>query len=128
VDSADPDDEKVRALLARAGDQPGPPLGFTSTTIARRGRRIRLLRWGGAAAGALVVLAGAGLSVLLLAHRPAEPAAPPLPTPATTPAVTTTTVTTTPTGTGAADRTTTTSHHFTATTTTTWLTGDPTST
>lgn len=126
----DSDDEKVRALLARAGDQPGPPLGFTSTTIARRGRRIRLLRWGGAAAGALVVLAGAGLSVLLLANRPAEPAAPPPPTPATTPAVTTTTVTTTPTGTpdGTEGGTTTTSRHFTATTTTTWLTGDPTST
>jgi hypothetical protein len=114
----DSDDEKVRALLARAGEQPGPPLGFTPATIARRGRRIRLLRWGGSVAGIVVVLAGASLSVLLLANRPAEPASPP-PPPATT---TTTTVTTTDRPTS----TTTTSH--TPTGTTTWMPGDPTST
>jgi hypothetical protein len=120
MDSADSDDDKVRALLARAGEQPGPPLGFTPTTIARRGRRIRLLRWGGGIAGVLVVLAGASLSVLLLANRPAQPASRP-PTP---PAATTTTTATTTGSPG----TTTTSQHVTDTTTTTSLPGDPTPT
>jgi hypothetical protein len=119
VDSADSDDDKVRALLARAGEQAGPPLGFTPTTIARRGRRIRLLRWGGGVAGIVVVLAGATLSVFLLNTRPVEPASPPPSPAATTTTTTTTTVPDVP--------TTTTSHHLTGTTTT-WLTGDPTAT
>ncbi|MEV6610432.1 hypothetical protein [Kutzneria sp. NPDC051319] len=82
------DDEKVRALLARAGDQAGPPLGFTPTTIARRGRRIRMLRWGSGVAGVVVVFAGVTVSLLLVSGgRPVEPASPP--PPATTIATTT---------------------------------------
>jgi hypothetical protein len=130
MDSADSDDDKVRALLARAGEQPGPPLGFTPTTIARRGRRIRLLRWGGGIAGVLVVLAGASLSVLLLANRPAQPASrPPTPPAATTTTTATPTGTTTTTATTTGSPgTTTTSQHVTDTTTTTSLPGDPTPT
>jgi hypothetical protein len=86
----DQDDEKVRALLARAGDQPGPPLGFTSATIARRGRRIRAARWGAGVAGVVVVVAGVTVSLLLVNTRPVQPASPP-PPPATTVTVTTTT-------------------------------------
>lgn len=90
------DDEKVRALLARAGEQPGPPLGFTPATIARRGRRIRLVRWGAGVTGVAVVLAGATLSLLLVTSRQVEPASPP-PHPAPSPTVTTTVDPTTPT-------------------------------
>ncbi|GAA3432897.1 hypothetical protein [Kutzneria kofuensis] len=90
------DDEKVRALLARAGDQPGPPLGFTPAAIARRGRRIRLVRWGAGVTGVVVVLAGVTLSLLLVTSRPVEPASPPSP-PAPTSTVTTTVDATTPT-------------------------------
>jgi len=108
----DTDDERVRALLARAGE-PGPPLGFTSATIARRGRRIRLMRWGAGVAGVVAVAAGVTVSLLLVANRPIQPASTPPPPAAT---VTTTTLapltTTTP-----PDSTT--SHQFTPTTGTT---------
>jgi hypothetical protein len=99
----DPDDERMRALLARA-DEPGPPLGFTAATIARRGRRIRLLRWGAGVGGVVLVAAGVTVSLLLVANRPIQPASTP------PPPVATTTTTDTP-------LTTTTSPHFEATTT-----------
>ncbi|MFC0435193.1 hypothetical protein [Kutzneria buriramensis] len=85
----DPDDERVRALLAKAGEQPGPPLGLTSDAIVRRGRRIRLIRWGSAVAGVAVVIAGVTVSLLLVTAKPVPPASPPH-LPSATPVTTTT--------------------------------------
>ncbi|QUQ62400.1 hypothetical protein [Kutzneria sp. CA-103260] len=101
----DTDDERMRALLART-DEPGPPLGFTAATIARRGRRIRLLRWGAGVGGVVVVAAGVTVSLLLVTNRPVQPASPP-------PVANTVTTTTTTT---LAPLTTTTSRHFGPTT------------
>jgi hypothetical protein len=105
------DDDQMKALFTTVGAQPGPPLGFTADTIARRGRRIRLARWGAGAAASLVVAAALTVTVALTSNRDMEPGTPPLPgpqitttdTPTATPdipttdeAPTTTTTTTTP--------------------------------
>jgi hypothetical protein len=68
------EDERIRALLAKAGDLPGPPLGLTSAAVVRRGRRIRRLRWGVSIAGVFVVSAGFAVSMLLAPARPVQPA------------------------------------------------------
>ncbi|GAB1508347.1 hypothetical protein [Actinophytocola sp. KF-1] len=88
------DDEQMRALFTAVGEQPGPPLGFTADGIARRGRRIRLARWGAGAAASLVVAAALTVTVALTANREVEPGSP-LPAP---PELTTTDVPTTPRG------------------------------
>lgn len=104
------DDEQMRALFTTVGEQPGPPLGFTADGIARRGRRIRLARWGAGAAASLVVAGALTVTVALTANRDVAPGSP-LPAP---PEVTTTDVpTTTP------DVPTTTEHTSETTTTTT---------
>ncbi len=86
------DDEQMRALFNAVGEQPGPPLGFTADGIARRGRRIRLARWGAGAAASLVVAGALTVTIALSANRNVEPGSPPAP-----PEVTTTDVPTTPT-------------------------------
>ena len=85
------DDEQMRALFSAVGEQPGPPLGFTADGIARRGRRIRLARWGAGAAASLVVAGALTVTIALSANRNVEPGSPP-PAP---PEVTTTDVPTT---------------------------------
>lgn len=99
------DDERMKELLARVGDQPGPALGFTADGIARRSRRIRLARWGASVAAALVVAGAITTTVVLTANRDVEPATPPTitktedtpATPTTTDFPTTTTTTSDPT-------------------------------
>jgi hypothetical protein len=103
------DDEQMRALFGAVGEQPGPPLGFTADGIARRGRRIRLARWGAGAAASLVVAGALTVTIALSAIREVEPGSPP-PAP---PEVTTTDALTTP------DIPTTTTPTATETTTTT---------
>jgi hypothetical protein len=96
------DDEQMRALFTTVGEQPGPPLGFTADGIARRGRRIRLARWGAGVGASLVVAAALTATIALTANRPVEPGTP-LPGPEitttdvpATPDIPTTTTTTTP--------------------------------
>lgn len=72
------DDDRMRALLAEAGGQQGPPMGISADGIARRGRRIRLARWGAAVTGGLAVAAVITVSVALAANRHVEPATPPV--------------------------------------------------
>src|SRR5690349_826206 len=86
----DDDDDRMKALFTTVGAQPGPPLGFSAATIARRGRRIRLARWGAGAAASLVVAGALTTAVALTSNREVEPATPqPLPTLTTdTPTVT----------------------------------------
>jgi hypothetical protein len=99
------DDERMKELLAQVGDQPGPALGFTADGIARRGRRIRLARWGAGVAAGLVVAAAITTTVVLTANRDVEPATPPTitqtedtsDTPTTTDVPTATTTTSAPT-------------------------------
>jgi hypothetical protein len=101
------DDERMRELLSRVGEQPGPALGFTADGIARRCRRIRLARWSAGVAAGLVAAAAITTTVALTANRDVEPATPPNitktedtpATPTTTdfPTTTTTTTTTNPT-------------------------------
>ncbi len=86
------DDEQMRALFTTVGEQPGPPLGFTADGIARRGRRIRLARWGAGAAASLVVAGALTVTIALTANREMAPGdQPPAP-----PEMTTTDVLTTP--------------------------------
>lgn len=89
----DHEDEQLKALFTTVGEQPGPPLGFTADGIARRGRRLRLARWGAGAAASLVVAAAITTTIALTANRSVEPGSP-LPDPGTT----TTGVPTTPEG------------------------------
>ena len=93
------DDEQMRALFTAVGEQPGPPLGFTADGVARRGRRIRLARWGAGAAASLVVAGALTVTIALTAQREVEPGDRPAPppevtttdVPTTTPEVPTTT-------------------------------------
>ena len=103
------DDDQMKALFTTVGAQPGPPLGFTADSIARRGRRIRLARWGAGAAASLVVAGALTVTVALTSNRDMEPgtplpgpeitttdtptATPDLPTTDETPTTTTTTTT-----------------------------------
>ena len=103
------DDEQMRALFTTIGEQPGPPLGFTADGIARRGRRIRLARWGAGAAASLVVAGALTVTIALTANREMPPGDRPAPPPE----VTTTDVLTTP------DVATTTEYTTSETTTTT---------
>lgn len=96
------EDEQMKALFTTVGEQPGPPLGFTADGIARRGRRIRLARWGAGAAASLVVAAAITTTIALSAKRDVEPGTPPpqpeittTDVPTTTPDVPTTTEDTT---------------------------------
>jgi hypothetical protein len=104
------DDEQMKALFTTVGEQPGPPLGFTADGIARRGRRIRLARWGAGVGASLVVAAALTTTIALTANREVEPG-----TPLPGPEITTTDVPTTPDG----PVTTTTTTTSTTTTTTT---------
>jgi hypothetical protein len=96
------EDEQLKAIFGEVGGQPGPPLGLTADGIARRGRRIRLARWGAGVAASLVVAAAITTTIALTAHREVEPATPPAPeftttdVPTTTTTPTTLTTTTTP--------------------------------
>jgi hypothetical protein len=98
------EDEQMKALLANVGEQPGPPLGFTADGIARRSRRIRLVRWGAGVAAGVVAAAAITTTVIITTSREVVPATPPSVTPTVTPTgvpTTTdvpTTTTTTPTG------------------------------
>lgn len=99
----DHEDERLKALLTTVGEQPGPPLGFTADGIARRGRRVRLARWGAGVAAGLVAAGTITTAVVLAANpdlRPGTPPPPPItstgvPTTPDDPATTKTTVTTT---------------------------------
>jgi hypothetical protein len=102
------EDDQMKALFTTVGEQPGPPLGFTADGIARRGRRIRLARWGAGVGASLVVAAALTTTIALTANREVEPATPPPPPEITTtdvpttpeePVTTTTTTTTVPPGT-----------------------------
>jgi hypothetical protein len=108
----DDDDQQMRALFTTVGEQPGPPLGFTAEGIARRGRRIRLARWGAGAAASLVVAGALTVTVALTADRGVQPGNQPPPPPE----VTTTDVPTTP---GVPTTTDVTATEFTTGTTTT---------
>lgn len=117
------EDEQMRALFTTVGEQPGPPLGFTADGIARRGRRIRVARWGAGVAASLVVAGALTTTIALTADRDVRPGTPPAPeitttdVPTTTPGVPTTTGFTTIT-----DVTTTTTTTTTTTVTTTTIT------
>jgi hypothetical protein len=101
----DHEDEQLKALFTTAGEQPGPPLGFTADGIVRRGRRVRMTRWAAGAAASLVVAGALTTTIALTANRDERPGGPaPAPqltttdAPATTPETTTTTTTPTTTG------------------------------
>jgi cytoskeletal protein RodZ len=85
------DDEQMKALFTTVGEQPGPPLGFTADGIARRGRRIRLARWGAGVGASLVVAGAITTTIALTANRSVEPG-----TQLPGPEITTTDVPTTP--------------------------------
>ncbi|MFC4853126.1 hypothetical protein [Actinophytocola glycyrrhizae] len=75
----DHEDDRLKALFTSVGEQPGPPLGFTADGIARRGRRIRLARWGAGAAASAVVAAAITTTIALTANRDLQPGTPPAP-------------------------------------------------
>jgi len=83
----DREDEELRSLFTTVGAQEGPPLGFSADGIARRGKRIRLIRRTAAAAGTLVAVAVVTVTVAIATNRPVQPVEPATPPP---PVVTTT--------------------------------------
>jgi len=100
----DQDDDQMKALLAAVGEQSGPPLGFSADGIARRGRRVRAVRWAAGVTAAVSVVFAVTLTVALAARRDVEPANTPPTTVSTstidlTPNTTITTTTTKPTAT-----------------------------
>lgn len=72
------EDEQMKALFTTVGEQQGPPLGFTAAGVVRRGRRIRVARWGAGVGAGLVVAAAVTVSVALAGNRDVEPATPPV--------------------------------------------------